>query len=238
MSGMDSNISSLLSSLNNSSSSGSAGTFDFASYAAIKNGSYGKLVKAYYADSTKSASSATDSAKATTASMKAKADDVDKTGLTQLKKDANELKTAAEALAKDDLWKQTDGKTDMTKVAGAVKDFANNYNKVVDQASKVSSKEISQDMKFMTGMTDTFTKVLGKIGITVGDDGKMSVDEEALKKADVATVKSLFNGNATYGSQIADKANTISRDTEMSTSLYGNDATVSSALSSVYNQFI
>ena len=95
-----------------------------------------------------------------------------------------------------------------------------------------------QDVQFMTGMTGTFTKILGKAGITVGADGKMSVDEEALKKADTATVKSLFAGNGTYGSQIADRANSISRDADMSTSLYGSDATVSSALSGVYNQFI
>ena len=98
--------------------------------------------------------------------------------------------------------------------------------------------EIGQDMKFMTGMTDTFNKILSKIGITVGDNGKMSVDEEALKKADVATVKTLFDGHGTYGSQIAEKASSISKDTEMSTSIYGSNATASSALSSLYNQFV
>ena len=241
MSGINSNISSLFNSLGGSSSgnSGSLGSLDLANYAAIKNGSYGKLVKAYYSDGAKSSeSTAKETSKSTSAKKAAAKEEVDKTGLTTLKKEANELKSSAEALSKDDLWKTTDGKTDMTKVATAVKDFANNYNKVIDQASKVNSKEVAQDMKFMTGMTDTFSKVLGKIGITVGDDGKMSVDEEALKKADVATVKSLFNGNATYGSQIADKANSISKDADMSTSLYSNDASVSSALSSVYNQFI
>ena len=138
----------------------------------------------------------------------------------------------------DDLWKTTEGKIDSDKVTSAVKDFANKYNKVIDQASKVSSKEVSQDVKFMTGMTDTFSKVLGKIGVTVGDDGKLSVDEEALGKADTATVKSLFGGNGTYGSQIADKAGNIYRDADMSSSIYGSNATTSSALSSVYNQFI
>ena len=120
----------------------------------------------------------------------------------------------------------------------AVKGFADNYNKVIDQASKVSSKEISQDVKFMTGMTDTFNKVLAKAGINVGDDGKLSVDEEAFKKADEATLKSLFSGNGTYGSQIADKANSIVRDADLGTSIYGKDAETSSALSSLYNQLI
>ena len=66
----------------------------------------------------------------------------------------------------------------------------------------------------------------------------LTVDEDKLKNADVATIKSIFNGNATYGSQIAEKANSISKDTEMSTTIYGNDASTSSALSSLYNQFV
>ncbi|MCR5302628.1 MAG: hypothetical protein K6E49_09350 [Lachnospiraceae bacterium] len=242
MSNLNSNITSLFNSLNTNSAgnSGSLGGIDLAGYAAVKNGSLGKLTKAYYAEGTgRTDSTAKSEITSKTAVKKAAArEEVDRSGLTTLKKEANELKSSAEALGKDDLWKGADGKADMNKVASAVKDFANNYNKVIDQASKVNSKEVAQDTKFMTGMTDTFSKVLGKIGISVGDDGKMTVDEEVLKKADVATAKSLFNGNATYGSQIADKANAISKDTEISTGLYGSDASVSSALSSVYNQFI
>lgn len=223
----------------NSGSDNSFGSFDFANYAAIKNGSYGKLVKSYYAGTNKSIDEQKASTAGKTDTAKAKAaNDVDTTGLAQLKNDADKLKTSAEALDKDDLWKKTDGKEDMSKIAGAVKDFAAGYNKVIEQASKVSSKEVSQDVKFMTQMTDTFSKVLGKIGITVGTDGKLSVDEEKLKNADTNVVKSLFDGNATYGSQIADKAGSIARDADMNSRTYGSDATTASALSSVYNQFI
>ena len=241
MSDLNSNISTLFNSLGGSSSNSVSMGVDLANYAAIKNGSFGKLAKAYYGGGVKSAdetkSSSVSSSKTTEKSSSAKKD-VDTTGLTQMKKDAESLKTSADALSKDDLWKKTDGKEDMTKIAGAVKDFANSYNKVIDQAGKVNSKEVAQDMKFMTGMTGTFTKILDKIGVSVGEDGKLSIDEDKLKKADVATVKSIFNGNGTYGSQIADKANSISKDTEISTSIYGNDATTSSALSSLYNQFV
>ena len=66
----------------------------------------------------------------------------------------------------------------------------------------------------------------------------MTVDEEKLGKADEATLKSLFNGNATYGSQIADKASSIARDADMNSSIYGSNAEATSALSSIYNQLI
>ena len=232
----DSGISTLLNSLG-SGKDGSTG-FDFAGYASIKNGSYGKLVKSYYAEQTGAANKAASTTAKNTSKTSSKKADADTTGLSQMKKDAQELKSSAEKLVSDDLWKKTDGKVDMSKVASAVKDFAADYNKVIDQSAKVSSKEIGQDMKFMTSMTDTFSKVLSKVGVTVGSDGKMSVDEEKLAKADEATVKSLFNGNATYGSQIADKASAIARDADMNSSIYGSNAETSSTLSSIYNQLI
>ncbi len=223
----------------NTNSNNSLGSFNFSDYAAIKNGSYGKLVKSYYGGTDKANYEAKAASAKSSDSAKTKAStEVDKTGLTQIKKDADELRASAEALNSDDLWKAADGKTDTAKISSAVKNFADKYNKVIDQSSKISSREVSQDVKFMTGMTDTFSKVLGKIGISVGEDGKLSVDDEKLKNADKATVKSLFDGSGTYGSQIADKAGSIYRDADMSSAIYGSNATTTSALSSVYNQFI
>ena len=231
-------ISSMLGS-SDSGSGNSMGSFDFANYAAIKNGSYGKLVKSYYAGTTKEVEAQkAQSSKASNTTKKTETSEVDKTGLTQIKKDADQLKASAEALSKDDLWKKTDGKLDTEKITGAVKDFAANYNKVIDQASKVNSKEIAQDVKNMTGMTQTFSKVLDRIGVKVGDDGKMTVDEDALKKADTSIINSLFKGSGTYGSQIADKANSVYRDADMGSSIYDGNASTTSALTSVYNQFI
>ena len=221
------------------SNQGSSG-FNFADYAAIKNGSYGKLVRSYYqgtareVESQKAATAYNKTGNTNNTAKASSASEIDKTGLGQIRKDADQLKTSTEALGREDLWKTKDN----AAIAGAVKDFAGDYNKVIDQASKVNSKEISQDIKSIKSMTDMFSKVLGKIGVSVGDDGKLSVDEEALKKADSATVRSLFEGNGTYGSQIADKANGISRDADMNSSLYSADATASSVISSVFNQFI
>lgn len=231
MRGFNFNISSLFSNLG----SGNAfGSFNFSDYASIKNGSYGKLVKSYYAEQKKTPGND----KTTTTKPTKKEETVDKTGLTQMKKEADGLKSAAEALNKEDLWKQTDGKYDMDKIVGAVKTFASEYNDTITQASKVNSKDVAQDVRYMSSMTNTMSKALSKIGVTVGTDGKLSVNEDEMKKANVSSIKSLFSGSVSYGSQIADRASEISRDTVMNSSIYGSNGTLSSSLSNMFNKWI
>lgn len=233
MRGFNFNISSLFSNLG----SGNAfGSFNFSDYASIKNGSYGKLMKSYYAEQKKP--TASDKTDKTTNSKIKKEELSDKTGLTQMKKEADGLKSASESLNKEDLWKKTDGTYDMDKIVSAVKSFTSEYNDTLTQASKVNSKDIAQDTKYMSSMTNTMSKVLSKVGITVGNDGKLSVNEDEMKNANVSSIKSLFYGSGSYGSQIADRANEISKDAIMNSSVYGNNGTLSSSLSNMFNKWI
>ena len=225
----DYDISTLFGSLNNNNLSNSINLND---YNMIKSGSYKKLLKSYYSkDSEKTeAKNNTDSKK--NVSTK------DATGLAQMKKDADELKSASKKLSSDDLWKQTDGKYDMDKIATAVKDFAGKYNSVLKQSEKVTSKDVSQDVKYMNSMTGTMSKALSRIGVNIESDGALKVDEEALKKADVKSVKAMFSGVASYGDQIADKASDISKDAVMNSSVYSNTGKISSTLSGMFEQWI
>lgn len=220
-----------ISSLFGSTSSNSAGnifeSINLSDYASLKNGSYGKLIKAYYADESGTSSSKTNTTN--------KTDATDNTGLSQMKKDADSLKSAAEALGKDDMWKKTAGEYDMDVIASAVKTFVNEYNDTLTQADKVSSKDVSQDVSYMKSLTTTMSKSLSKIGITVGVDGKMTLNEDTLKEANASNIKSLFTGTVSYGSQIADKASAISKDAVMNSSLYGSNGLLSSSLSSLFD---
>lgn len=219
-------------------SNNSLGSINFSDYASIKNGSYGKLMKSYYTEQKKTARTEKTEKDTTSKINKKKEAAVDKTGLTQMKKEADGLKTAAEALNKEELWKQTDGKYDMDKIVSAVKTFANEYNDTLNQASKVNSKDIAQDVRYMNSMTNTMSKALSKIGVTVGTDGKLSVNEDELKKANVTSIKSLFAGSVSYGSQISDRASEIARDTVMNSSVYGSNGALSSSLSNMFNKWI
>ena len=216
----DSHMTQLFSGLNNNSPMSS---FSFMDYAAIKNGSYGKLLKAHYAEQAKAGVDSDTTSKVKTDRSKAKVDD---TGLSALKKEADSLKTSISKIGSDDLWKTTDGKYDSEKIAGAVKDFVKDYNDVLTKASKVNSKAVGRSIDSMESMTDMMSKALSKIGITVETDGKLSVNDEALKNANPGSVKSLFAGVVSYGSQISDRAGEISRDAVMNSSTYNSNASL------------
>lgn len=223
------NISTLFSSLNTNNT---FSAFNFNDYRAIKNGSYGKLMKSYYAQE----KSDTVKPDKNSSSVNKKNALTDTTGMTKMKKEADGLKSATEALGKAELWEQTAGQYEVDKIVGAVKDFAKEYNEVLDQASKVTGNtNMNSSLGYMKSMTSTMTKSLANIGISVDLTGKMSVNEETLKNAKMNDVKSLFSGAASYGRQIGKDAVSISSAMVMGSSIYNSSGIATSALSGMFD---
>lgn len=180
-----------------------------ADYASIKNGSYGKLLKAYYArQKAQSASETEDSAQK----------------LTLMRSSADSLKKSADALNNASLWekKKTTKKDEETgeetevedydwdAITKAVKSFITNYNALVTQAGDFDNKNILRNAAWMEGTTNTYEKLLANVGISIGTGNKLELDENALKNADISTIKSLFTGNGSLADKISQKANTLS----------------------------
>lgn len=207
-----------------SSRSGNLGNLNFLSdYASIKNGSYGKLMKAYYQkvgnDST-STSSADNSSKLTT-SLSA---DSAKT-LTQIDSDADALKESADALINkgtDSLFKEKevtvkkeDGTTATTKeydvdaIYDAVSSMVKNYNTLLDSTAKSDSSSVKTATSNMTNITALYSKTLEKAGITVGSDNKLTLDEEKFKATDISTLKSTFNNSPSFAYSVSSQASFI-----------------------------
>lgn len=161
-------------------------------YMSIRNGSYAKLVKSYYSETGKdsefknSIRTATDTTK-TLASIESASDD--------LKEAADKLFTNGKesVFAKD-----SEGNYDTDKIYKAVKDFADAYNDVIEEAGNSNTTDILKRATSMVRDTDTYEKLLGKVGIEVGSDNKLTIDEESFKKADMTTAKSIFNGINSY----------------------------------------
>lgn len=206
-------------------------------YAAIKNGSYGKLLKAYYArqDAEKTAGTGDTSQK-----------------LTLMKTSADALKKSADALNNSSLWekkkiKKKDEETgeettiedyDWDAITKAVKSFVENYNDVVKEAGESNTKAVLRNAVWMTGMTDKNSNILAKIGISIGKGNALELDENALKKADIGSLKTIFTGYNSFISKISQKASGISSAANMASATYTKNGAYSKADSSLISSKI
>ena len=209
-----SSISTLFSSFSNKKTSNVASDLlgiSYSDYAIIKNGSYHKLMKAYYSgdEKTESIASSTATAKDTTktlASVENAAEDVKK-------KAEDLLSNGSKSVFRKESVKGSDGTTtqeyDKDAIYKAVSNFASSYNDLLDAASKSNTNQILSTTKSLVTYTSQNEKLLGSIGITIGSDNKMSVDETQFKKADMSTVKSIFQTTGAYGYQVSAKASMI-----------------------------
>ena len=79
---------------------------------------------------------------------------------------------------------------------------------------------------------------MGKVGITVGSGNKLELDEDALKSADISTLKTLFTGYNSYADKIMTKGNAMATAAANAGGAYTNNGTYSSALSQLVSSKI
>ena len=209
------NYSFLFSGLSSSASNAVSGNW-LADYASIKNGSYGKLMKAYYAKDSGDSKTA--------ASTIAKKDTAKKT-LAKVETTTDALKESADALlatGKKDLFTQKDITTkdengvesttkgyDTDAIYNAVNSFVTNYNSVMAAVDDVSDTTVNNRTESLGNTTIANSKQLAKIGITMKNDGTLSLDKDTFMKADMNTVKNLFQGNGSYGYRVSAQSSMI-----------------------------
>lgn len=205
-------------------SGGSMANLNFLSdYASIKNGSYGKLMKAYYAkteekqvssDSGKeenktSISTAADSAKTLSGIEKA-ADGLKDSADTLIAKGSKSVFNKKDVTVKDEYGLETTVKEyDKDAIYKAVSQFTKDYNSLLEQTGESSTKSIINRTSSLVNMTEANKNMLSEIGITINEDNTLSLDEETFKKSDMSTVKSLFNGNGSYAYRVSAQASLI-----------------------------
>ena len=217
--------SALFSSLNKSS--GAVNNNFLSDYASIKNGSYGKLLRAYYSEDGSNSSVKSIASKKTTA-----VSDTDKKALTKLQNSTDSLKDAADALLTTGS-KSVFGKEDKVTDAAydAVSKFVNDYNSVLDASKNVSSNAVDSRVTGLINNTTSNSKMLGQVGISVGSDGRLSIDKDTFTKADVSKVKTLFQGNGSFGYQTSAQASLIGYSAEREaskTNTYSGNGTYNS----------
>ena len=193
-------IGTLFSSLNTNSTSGT--TSLLSDYYSIRNGSYKKLLTAYYdkldKGEVKSVSNSTsvDSSKT----------------LAQIKSATSELSEATSDLLEKgskSVFSKKDGEYDMDAIYNGVKNFVDSYNEVIEEGTKASSSSIERGTNNIISATSANAKNLAKLGIKIGTDDKLTIDEKAFKEAGGEAVKSMFNGAGSYAYNISAKASQL-----------------------------
>lgn len=206
----------LFSSVSNARSGSGYGMGDLtgilSDYSSIKNGSYGKLLKAYYG--TNKSSSVDSVVREKTASKD------DAKTISKLKTSAEELQEASEQLMKTEL--------EPDAMYKAVSDFANKYNTMIKNAADSNNNSILSMAANMTTSTISNGNLLQKIGVTVNSDNTLSVDEEKFKASNMKTVETLFGTRGSYAYGISTKASFIAmyakNDGEKASGIYGQNA--------------
>lgn len=205
-SGMADTYSTLLGSMSGGDDTGGVSSL-LGDYAAIKNGSYGKMMKSYYA--------------------KLEKQNAEESGETD-RKTAGKIKDSASASAAASLYKSASAlgslnyddrsEENINKITDSVSAFVKDYNSLMKSAAKSENTTVQKQAESLYNSYYTNYKLFAKVGITMNSDKTLSIDEDSMKKAladtehgNGATVKTLFGGIGSFADKAVNKASQIYR---------------------------
>ena len=198
-------------------SSGGMGNLNFLSdYSSIKNGSYGKLMKAYYGTG-QSSSTSSGGRKGSTYKILEKLEaekrnpkvskDVQEAN-SKLTSGLSTLKNSISTLQSSSTYTDTEnGSSASDKVVSAVKSFVSNYNDVVTASKGSTLTSQTSYVANMMSATSANADKLAEIGIRVNAKGTLEINEAKLKAADISQIQEMFSSEdvMSYGSRLASR---------------------------------
>jgi len=181
--------SALFSSLNTKNSN----TSFLSDYASIKNGSYKKLMKAYYASQT------TDTKKTSTTTNKS---DSNSSAAETVKSAADTFKDSVEALKRAVVSEDTEA------IVSKAKEFTDNFNKLSVEVNQYGNSKVKKATTNMIDYMGNSLSTLSKAGFSFSEDGKLSVSEETVK-ANNSSLKTLFGSKSSFADSLYSKASSV-----------------------------
>ena len=196
-----------------SGASGTAGSNFLSDYASIKNGSYGKLMKAYYSNIDSSGTTVSrgktgtnnvleqilEERKNPTVSKEAQEANANLTsGISSLIKSVSTLQNEKTYTTSED------GTSAADKVVSAIKDYVSLYNNVVSAAKNSTLASQTSHVASMMRNSEANAGKLAEIGISINRDGTLQLNEGKLKSTDISKVQDLFSKEdvMSYGSTV------------------------------------
>lgn len=111
--------------------------------------------------------------------------------------DSRALKKAAAKLSSFDYSEEENG----DNILNTIKAFAETYNYTLDSSSSQDSDTYRQNRQ-LKALTQKYGDELKDLGITIEEDGKLSVSENILEKASFDEVKKVFSNESDYVSKL------------------------------------
>lgn len=111
--------------------------------------------------------------------------------------DSRALKRATSKLSSFDYSEEENG----DNILSTIEAFVETYNYTIDSSSSEDSDAYRQNRQ-LKALTKKYSDDLEDIGISIGDDGKLSISENILKGSSFDEVKKIFSNDSDYVSQI------------------------------------
>ena len=198
---------------------GGGGSNFYSDYASIRNGSYKRLMKSYYAHygskaQSKSGKSSSGSGKNILDQiLEEKRNPTVSKSVTSANADLNagvsSLKSAINKLQNEDTYSDKDGANVGENVRTALKSYVESYNKTVKASKQSNNSSMTKHIADMMKDTSANADKLKEIGIHINGDGSLTLDETKAKTAKSYLTKDLFSSEDTrsYGSKVTSHLN-------------------------------
>ena len=95
---------------------------------------------------------------------------------------------------------------DIGKIFATAKSFVSNYNKMFDAAESSTNSGVIANLSYIREKTARNEDALKQFGISVDQKGRMKINEDTFKKADMSKVQKFFKD---YGSSVATNASLV-----------------------------
>ncbi len=193
-------------------------------YNTIRSGSYKKLLKSYYGSaeklsgtSTAKTSNVIDQILEEKRNPKVSAEQTKTNAL--LDSSVSNLKSSLGTLSKEKSYE------DPAEVKSALKNFVTAYNGAIENSKKSTNHAISSNLAAAKEVVEEHADELKEIGISLGKDGKLTLDTKKLETLDTTKVKNLFDTKDAlgFGSKLNSRISRASYYTTGSTTAAKND---------------
>ena len=164
----------------------------------------------------------------------------------KLKTYADELNSSVKNLETSFKADEKTGEIDRDKAFEAAEKFVKSYNDLYTSTRGSGNSTVSNKSQFIANMTNAYSRKLESVGISVGSDGKLSVNKDTFNSASEDDLDKVFGKKESYASFMSTQADAVSAYSQSAaykeaTKTYTSSGTVASsnasALSGVlYNQ--